>query len=71
MFLTDKEVAELTGRTRRDAQGRALADMGISARRRPDGSFAVLRAHVEQLMGAGVASGNQRKAAAPRFDMVK
>lgn len=52
MFLTREEVAALTGKTRCDAQGRALHSMGISHLARPDRSVAVLRAHVEQVLGA-------------------
>ncbi len=52
MFLAKEELQELTGRTRRDAQVAALRSMGIEHRIRPDGSPAVLRAHVEQTLGA-------------------
>jgi hypothetical protein len=51
MFLDEIELAELTGRRRADAQARALRAMGIEHRVRPDGSVAVLRAHVEKLFG--------------------
>lgn len=51
MFLTDEELSGLTGRKRRDAQVRALRFMGIEHRLRPDGSVAVLRAHVEDMFG--------------------
>lgn len=50
-FLTPSELAQLTGRTRSDAQKRALRYMGIEHRTRPDGSLAVLRAHVNQVFG--------------------
>ena len=50
-FLDGGEVAQLTGRTRRDAQVRALRYMGIEHRERPDGSVAVLRSHVRQVFG--------------------
>ncbi|NYT44572.1 DUF4224 domain-containing protein [Alcaligenaceae bacterium] len=50
-FLSDSEVEGLTGRTRRDAQVRALRYMGIEHRERPDGSVAILRSHVEQVLG--------------------
>jgi hypothetical protein len=51
MFLTPDEVRELTGRQRRDAQAAALRHMGIEHKVRPDGSIAVLRAHVEREFG--------------------
>ena len=51
MFLDTDELAELTGRRRNAAQARALRAMGIEHRLRPDGSIAVLRAHIEKLFG--------------------
>ncbi len=69
MFLTGKELAELTNRSRRDAQARVLRAMGIEHRVRPDGSVAVLKAHVDLLFGAGVSSIAPRKTA-PDFSMV-
>ena len=54
MFLTTEEVAELTGRQRSDAQVRALRFMGIEHKVRPDGSVAVLRAHVERIFGGAI-----------------
>lgn len=70
MFLDDDELIELTQRTRRPAQSRVLTFMGIEHRRRPDGSIAVLRAHVEKLFGDGAAPKPRRKTE-PRFDLVK
>ena len=55
MFLTADEVAELTGRRRRDAQVVQLRALGIAHRQRADGSLVVLRAHVEQVLGAAPA----------------
>lgn len=51
MILDIKEVIALTGRQRKDAQIRALRYMGIEHRIRPDGTVAVLKAHVEQSLG--------------------
>lgn len=51
MFLDREELIHLTGRTRKDAQVRVLRFMGIEHRLRPDGSVAVLRAHVEKSLG--------------------
>jgi hypothetical protein len=53
MILTPEELAELTRRTRKDAQVRVLRFMGIEHRVRPDGSVAVLRSHVEAVLGGG------------------
>jgi hypothetical protein len=51
LILTDQELQQLTGRQRRPAQLRALKWMGIEHRVRPDGSIAVLREHVQNVMG--------------------
>lgn len=51
MILTQQELAALTGKKRRDAQIRALRFMAIDHKIRPDGSVAVLRAHVERELG--------------------
>ena len=69
MFLNQDELNSLTGKERPSAQARALRQMGIEYRQRPDGSIAVLRAHVEQIFGLGVSSSNRRKTA-PNFSMV-
>lgn len=51
MLLSGAELHELTGKKLPAAQARALNFMGIEYRRRPDGSLAVLRAHVDALLG--------------------
>lgn len=51
-FLSNDEVAQLTGRRRRKLQIEVLRTMGIEHRRRPDGSLAVLRSHVDRIFGA-------------------
>lgn len=50
-LLTNEEVAELTGRTQYAAQVRVLRAMGIEHRVRPNGTIAILRSHVERLLG--------------------
>lgn len=70
MFLSDDEIEELTKRQRRPAQARVLAFMGIEHKLRPDGSVAVLRSHVERVLGDGAAS-KDRKKTEPCFDLVK
>lgn len=52
MILTNSELIELTGRRVKSAQVRVLRFMGIEHKIRPDGSVAVLRAHVDKIMGA-------------------
>lgn len=46
LVLTPDELVEYTGKQRSKAQARALKDMGIPYRLRPDGSPVVLRVHV-------------------------
>lgn len=57
LFLDADEVFALTGRTQRPAQIKALNAMGIEHRVRPDGSVAILRAHIEKIFGGGADSG--------------
>lgn len=47
IWLTTDQLRELTDKVRPSAQARALDFMGIFYRKRPDGSLAVLSAHVE------------------------
>ena len=70
IVLDDKEISDLTGRQRSDAQARVLRAMGIDFRTRPDGSLAVLRTVVEKAMGGSVTS-TARKDNGPRFDLVR
>ena len=51
--LSIVELCELTGKQRASAQARELEAMGITYRRRRDGSIAVLRVHAEHLPGTG------------------
>lgn len=51
LFLTRNELIELTGYKRSGAQLRALRQMGIEHRIRPDGAILVLRSHIESLLG--------------------
>lgn len=67
MFLTPEEVASLTGKQRGDAQQRALNFMGIEYKVRPDGSIAILRAHVERLFGGVASPERQRKKTEPNW----
>jgi hypothetical protein len=60
IVLTKDEVEALTGRHRKDAQIKALRFMGIEHRVRPDGTVAVLKAHIELVFGGS--AGTPRKA---------
>ena len=51
-FLTPDELIELTRKRRHDAQVRMLRTMGIEHIARPGECPAVLRSHVEHLLGA-------------------
>lgn len=51
MFLRPDELRDLTGKSRSDAQRRALDRMGLRYAVRPDGTLAVLRSHVERALG--------------------
>lgn len=52
LTLSPDELRELTHRQMPSAQIRALRSMGIEHKVRPDGTVAVLRAHVDSAMGA-------------------
>lgn len=65
MFLTPDELIEMTGRKQMRAQAIALTHLDIIHKIRADGKPLVLRAHVEQLLGAGVAP---RAKAEPDFE---
>lgn len=56
LTLTEAELRDLTAKLRRDAQRRALDRMGLRYAVRPDQSLAVLRSHVEHVLGAGAAT---------------
>jgi hypothetical protein len=60
IVLTKDEVEALTGRHRKDAQIKALRFMGSEHRVRPDGTVAVLKAHIEQILGAASPAPRQR-----------
>lgn len=51
MFLSQTELIELTNRVYSRSQLKVLNFMGITHRVRPDGSVAVLRSHVQQVLG--------------------
>lgn len=58
-FLSQEEIEELTDRRLRHAQVRVLRAMGIEHKVRPNGSVAILRAHIIKVFDGE--SQNQRK----------
>lgn len=61
MLLTRKELIDLTHGVHKSKQKWALRQMGIEYRIRPDGSIAVLRSHVETVMGGVSNCGSDTK----------
>lgn len=71
MFLTPEEIVELTHAKRADSQMRALNMMGIEHKRRPDGTLAILRKHVESVFGLKEDKAPKHKKAEPNWDAIK
>lgn len=67
IVLTKDEVEALTGRHRKDAQIKALRFMGIEHRVRPDGSVAVLKAHIELVFGGATTSPRKTRSTEPNW----
>jgi hypothetical protein len=67
-FLTEEEVQALTDRRMRKAQVIALNSMGIEHRVRPDGSVAILRAHITKIFDGGSDTHSKTKQAVPNWD---
>lgn len=67
MFLDMDELRELTARQQHSAQAKVMRAMGIEHRARPDGSLAVLRLHVEQVLGAAPGQRRQRAPVEPNW----
>ncbi len=59
IYLTDKEIEEITGKRRYRAQVRALGRMGIQCRVRPDGRPIVSRMAFEKIMDGAVSTPEQ------------
>jgi hypothetical protein len=68
LFLTDEEVRALTDRRARKSQVIALNSMGIEHRVRPDGSVAILRAHITKIFDGGSDTHSKTKEAVPNWD---
>jgi hypothetical protein len=67
MFLDSDELRELTCRMQHAAQARVLRGMGIEHKARPDGTIAVLRAHVEQALGGAPTASRKKTAPEPNW----
>ena len=67
-FLSDEEVQSLTDRKVRPAQARVLKAMGIEHRIRPDGSVAILRAHINKVFDGSPDATTKTKKAVPNWD---
>jgi hypothetical protein len=59
LFLTPEEIKQLTGKEKRNAQIRALNQMGIVHKVRADGSPVVLESHVNKVLGGSVQTKNK------------
>ena len=66
MFLTQDEVAVLTGKTRKSSQKQVLEAAGIRYIENGIGEIVVSRAHVEQRLGGG--NENTAPGSAPNFE---
>ena len=72
LLLTDTELREITNRARPSAQLRALRAMGIPHAVRPDGTLAVARAYIYQLLsGASGATSRAVRATEPDWAALK
>jgi Domain of unknown function (DUF4224) len=71
-FLSKAEIFSLTNRITRPSQAKALNSMGISHRVRPDGSIAILRAHITKIFdGEPTANKRGTKPIEPNFDFFR
>lgn len=70
MMLTESELRNLTGRRQKTCQVQVLRFMGIEHKIRPDGSVAVLAAHVEQLFGVKEPGQRKVKNAEPNWSAI-
>lgn len=67
-FLDSEEVLALTQRKVRSAQVKVLQSMGIEHRVRPDGSVAILRAHITKVFDGGSDTQSKIKEVVPNWD---
>ena len=69
-FLSKEEIRSLTNKRPRNAQVRALRTMGIEHRVRPDGSVAVLRAHIFKVFDGESAQTKHTQVIQPNWDAI-
>lgn len=67
IVLTKDEIEALTGRHRRDAQIKALRFMGIEHRVRPDGTVAVLKTHIDLVLGGNISRPSKTRRSEPNW----
>jgi len=67
MMLTESDLRNLTGRRKKSCQIKALRFMGIEHKIRPDGSVAVLKAHIDQSFGVRTPKQKQAKLIEPNW----
>lgn len=70
-FLAAEEIQDLTNKSRRPSQVKALNAMGIEHKVRPDGSVAILRAHITKVFdGAPDAAAKRVNTPGPNWDAI-
>lgn len=70
-FLLPDEIHNLTARQRRTAQVKVLKGMQIDHKVRPDGSIAILRAHISKVFGGDpTTKRNTPKTTVPNWEAV-
>jgi hypothetical protein len=69
-FLSFEEIQALTQRKVRTAQVRVLKAMGIEHRVRPDGSVAILRAHITKVFDGSTETKKQTKQVEPNWEAI-
>ena len=67
-FLIPSEITNLTDRQQRPAQVKVLKGMQIEHKVRPDGSIAILRAHITKVFGGDPAASKRQGKQAPEAD---
>ena len=55
-FLESVEIHSMTNKVRHQAQTHVLRNMGIEHKVRPDGSIAIMRAHINNVFGGNAVS---------------
>ena len=70
-FLAMDEIQGLTNKINRPSQIKVLNSMGIEHRVRPDGTVAILRAHITKIFdGESASNRKQAKTTGPNWDAI-